>query len=342
MKSLWPSSLAIAIALFTATHQSAAQDCEPRDELSTCVASDNLWTHVGGGRWMSLAPTKTTPEDAVSFGFTPGFIYQPIGLRVSSPDPEGTTIAAVEAAVGATFHAGLGLTDDLQAHIAAPVVLFQEGASKADVIGAEEALPRSAIGDLRFGVTWSFLSREKLAGVGAGLAARFEIAAPTAQADAFSGYSSTTYAPGLSFDYKIGDFAFGADAAGRFRREVILATNVIGSQVALALGAGYDILDDGWLSVGVETFVLLSLSPQFDLQQNNLAMSSELVDGPVHAPMEWMVTTRTAGILDGDFRISVGGGSFIPTASDIAVTTPAFRLALALHYVFSYGDEDVD
>lgn len=328
-------SLVPALALVAFARPAAAQDsgapCFPRDELSTCIAADNLWPHAGGGRWFSHAPTQTTHEGAVSFGFVPSFIYQPIGLIVSSPDPEGTTIYAVEAALGATFVAGLGVTDRLEVGFAAPVVLYQEGASKADIVGSDQRLPRSAIGDVRFGASFGFLERAHDV-EGLGLSARFEIAAPSAQADAFSGHASATYAPGVAFDQRIGDFSYGVDLGGRFRRPVLLATNVIGSQVTLSLGAGYDILDDGWLSANLEAFAIFNLSSQYDLEQGSF--ESDIVDAGPLVPAEWLLSARTAGLLDGRFRISLGGGTFIPTSEDFAVTSPTFRVALGLHYVF--------
>ncbi len=331
--------LLTALVLLAIARPAAAQtsDCFPRDELSTCIAADNLWPHAGGGRWFSHAPTQTAAEGAVSFGFVPSFIYQPIGLRVSSPDPEGTTIYAVEAALGATFLAGLGVTDRLEVGFAAPVVLFQEGASKADIVGSDQRLPRSAIGDLRFGARFGILERAGDA-EGVGLSARFEIAAPSAQADAFSGHASASYAPGIAFDHRIGDFSWGVDVGGRFRRAVLLATNVIGSQLTVSAGAGYDFLDDGWLSANLEAFAVIHLSAQYDLEQGNF--ESDVVDAGPLVPAEWLLSARTAGMLDGRFRISLGGGSFIPTSEDVAVTTPTFRLALGLHYVLDVGGDD--
>ena len=53
-----------------------------------------------------------------------------------------------------------------------------------------------------------------------------------------------------------------------------------------------------------------------------------------------MVSAKTAGLLDGRFRASLGVGSFIPTADRSAVTTPAFRFALGIHYAFDLVGDD--
>jgi hypothetical protein len=55
-----------------------------------------------------------------------------------------------------------------------------------------------------------------------------------------------------------------------------------------------------------------------------------------------MLSARTAGLLEGRFVASLGGGTFIPTAADIAVTSPQMRVALALSYVFEAMGERED
>lgn len=334
----WLGLAAAAIAATTAG-SAHAQQCQPRDELSTCIASDNLWTHAGAGRWFSQAPTETVAAGAAVFSVVPTYYHRPIGLRISSPDPNGTTIFAVENALSATFAAGAGVTDRLQLGIAAPVMLFQDGAGKSDVVGSDERLPRSAVGDMRFGAQLSILRRDV---EGPGLSARFEMAAPTAHQDAFAGFQSATWAPGVAFDYRIGDWQLGADLCARIRQSNLLATNVIGSQIALSIGASWDIIDGGWLSAGIESFALFGLNHQFDLDTDPSELDADILDGPPHIPLEYMLSARTAGLLDGRFVASLGGGSFIPTSDDIAVTTPTFRVALGLHYVFVANDDDGD
>ena len=316
----------------------AQQECEPRDGLSTCVASDNLWLHPGGGQFLSQATSEALAPGATTFGFAPVFLHRPIGLTVSSADPDGTTIYAVENVFASTFLLGVGIAERLVATLAAPVILYQTGASKADVVGSDDVLPRSAIGDVRFGLGFVAIPREP-GEEGLGVAARFQFAAPSGQVDAFSGYGSTTFAPGAVVDYRIGDVTLALDLSARIRRAVTLATATIGPQIGTSLGVGYDVLDDGWLSVNLETWALFGTSSQRQLVEQPGAAPPVEEAGPPHIPMEWMLSVRTAALLDGRFRASLGGGTFIPTASSFAVTTPAFRAALSLSYVFRDVDD---
>lgn len=319
----------------------ADDPCNPRDGFSTCVAADNLWPHVGGGRWFSQAPTQTAPASSAAFGIVPTYYLRPIGLRIASADPEGTTIYAVDNAVAATFLLGIGVADRAQIHIATPVVLFQDGASKADVVGSDQALPRSAVGDMRFGVSVGILQRSPGAS-GPGLTARFEMAAPTGHDEAFVGHATSTYAPGLAFDYRIGPFSAGVDASVRVRDYVKLAGALIGTQIAGSVGVGYDFLDDDMLSANLEAWALFNVLQQNELtSQRGQFEAEEEPSDVLHIPAEWMLSVRTAGLLDGRFRASLGGGSFIPTTTDgLPVTTPAFRLALGIHYTYSLGPSE--
>ncbi len=339
---------AIAIAatsIFAHSGVAEAQDdpCRPRDGFSTCIASDNLWPHVGGGRWFSQAPTHTAPESSAAFSLVPTYYLRSVGLRVSSADPEGTTIYAVDNAVAATFLIGVGVSDRVQLHLAAPLTLYQDGASKTDIVGSDQALPRSSMGDMRFGAAVALVTRAPLA-EGPGLTARFEMTAPTAQDDAFTGFPTATWAPGAVFDYRVGPVTLGLDVGARIRDHVKLAGATIGTQISGSLGVGYDFLEDGMLSANLEAWALFNVLRQSELTSEPGQFIADEVESDVpHIPAEWMLSLRTAGLLDGRFRASLGGGSFIPTAVDgLPVTTPAFRLALGIHYVFSYGDDDRD
>ena len=335
------SSVALLLVVATAAVPARAGECAPSDGFSTCFASDNLWPQVGGSPWFSQAPTQTSPGSSASFGFVPSYIHRPIGLVVASPDPEGTTIYAAENALAATFLIGVGVTDRAQVHIAAPVMLYQEGASKSDVVGSDIALPRSAVGDMRFGASLSILQRERLMD-GPGLSARFEMAAPTGNTDAFVGYSTATYAPGVAFDYRVGPVELGADIGARIRDHVTIAGAVIGTQLTASLGVGYQFLDDDYLSANLEVFALVSPFEQSQLITQPGSPVPEVVPTTaVHAPMEWLLSLRTAGALDGRLRASLGAGSFIPVNTDaLGVTTPAFRLAASLHYAFAFTDAE--
>ncbi len=336
----WLIVLLVLILMGSAGDVLAQDDpCAPQDGFSTCIASDNLWPQVGGGRWFSQAPTQTAPKSSATVGLSPTYYLRPIGLSIASADPEGTTIYAVDNVVAATFLMGIGVTDRLQLHLASPIVLYQDGASKTDIVGSEQPLPRSAVGDMRFGAAYAIVPRALLQ-EGLGLTARFEMVAPTGRNDAFTGFATSTYAPGLSVDYRVARLSLGFDAAARIRDYVKLAGANIGTQISGSVGLSYDFFEDSLLSANLEAWALFNT-----LQQNDLVVepgqfiAEEEPSLTPHIPMEWMLSVRTASLLEGRLQTSLGGGSFIPTGGDLAVTTPAFRLAWSIHYRYSYGSD---
>ncbi|MBW2526898.1 MAG: hypothetical protein JRI23_22125 [Deltaproteobacteria bacterium] len=321
-----------------------ADDCQPSSELSTCVTADTVWPHAGDGRWFRIAPTQAVPHGSVAFGLVASYISRPIGLRVSSPDPEGTTIWAVDNSLLATYLMAVGLGDRLQLDLAAPVVLFQDGAGVADVEGSGELLPRSAVGDPRLGVNVSILQRPERQD-GPGLAGRFDISFPVGDETAFVSSGAPEYVPGISYDHRAGRVTWGADLSGRLRPTRKLAGARIGSQIGLSAGFMVDILADDWLSAGGEASLLGTIMEQQELTWD--ATELERVAEPSttpHLPAEWMVTVRSAGLLDGRLVTSLGGGSFIPTGGESPVTVPRFRFMLGVRYVprSEHAFSDVD
>jgi hypothetical protein len=328
-------TLGVAVVAWLVVPASArAQDdaCAPRDGFSTCIASDNLWPQPGGGPFVTQAPTQLPPRFSGTVGVVPTFYMRPIGFQVASPDPEGSTVYAVDRVLAATFLAGFSPADRLQVQLAVPAILFQDGAGKTDVVGAEEELPHSALGDLRLGVQYAFFARAHDGGPG--LSARFEIAAPTGRDDAFAGYPSTTWAPGIAFDYRLDRVLIGADLGARIRAPAELAGATLGSQISASLGASVDILDDGWLSAAAELWALFTLASQTEITRVPGTLETESETAPPHIPMEWLASVRTAGLFDGRFRISAGAGGLVPTAEHTAVTSPAVRVVLGVHHHF--------
>ena len=310
-----------------------ANECQPLHGLSTCLVADNLWPQSGGNRWLSLAPTQTIAAGSASFGFVASYISRPIGLVIGSADPEGTTVYAVDNALGATFLAGVGITERLHVGLAVPTVLYQDGAGTADVVGSEQELPRSAVGDLRWGVAVELLQRPASA-TGAALTGRFDLSAPTGDEAAFASAGTAVYVPGISFDHRVDRFQWSLDGAARIRGEHQLAGARLGTQLYAAAGASYDILADKWLSVGLEAFALFTLASQEQLVRDPGTGMSATADDDIHIPAEWLLWVQTAGLLDGQLSTSLSGGSFIPTGSHSAVTTPRFRFMLGIHYAY--------
>jgi OmpA-OmpF porin, OOP family len=328
------AALAALLASVLATGTtSAAETCRPASGLSTCIAADNLWPYPAAGPWTSLYPTTTTPAGMVQLGLELSYLSRPIGLRVSSPDPAGTTSYAVDDVLDSTFLLALGVTERLQLSVAVPVVLFQTGSGVSSVTGSSDTLPRSAVGDLRFGVGVALLPRPA-AEDGFALTGHFELGTPTGDRSAFITSGTAVYLPGLALQHRIGRFEWGVDAGARIRGSRVLAGASIGSQLSAAAGASVDILADGWLSANLETSWLFTLDEQQRLAWSSAA-SARVPEptGVPHIPAEWLLGVRSAGLLDEQLQLSLGGGSFIPTAADSAVTVPRFRFLFGVRYV---------
>ncbi len=237
-RSLALLTLPLAIVLLCGPAIADENPCQPSDGLSTCIASDNLWPYGGGGRWLSQAPTSTVPGGA-AFGFVNSYLHRPIGLVVASPDPAGTRVFAVEHALSATLLTAVGVNRWLHLDLAMPMMLFQEGASKADVVGSDQALPRSAVGDLRFGSHVVLLPNRP---AGVGLAVRFQMTAPTGQRDAFVSSPSASFAPGVSADCTLGALSLGVDVGqytpGSKWFNISPGTHSFGYNMEVSFGSG--------------------------------------------------------------------------------------------------------
>ena len=330
---------ALAVFALAALHASpsAAGDCD--GALSTCIDADNLWVHPGPTPWLALGGASTTPEDRMSFGLVVSYLSRPIGVRVASPDPEGTVIYAVDNAVDATFLWSLGITDRLELTVAAPVTVWQDGAGLADVVGSDEELPRSSVRDTRLGLAFAVLPRPRAGSAdGFALASRFEFTLPVADARAFAGSRTATFVPSLAADLRLGGLLFAGELGARIRGESELGGARVGSQLMAGAGASYEVLPKELLRVGAEAFALYT----FASQQPPMTERDEFDAGPALVPAEWIASARTAPLLGGDVSLSLAGGGPIPFADSSAITTPRFRFDLAIRYAPTGADGDAD
>ena len=329
--------LVLAAALTTLLAAEARADqCDPKGGVSTCVDADNLWPHAGGGRFYALGTTLTTPRGQLAFGLVGSFLKQPVGLRVASADPKGSTVYAVDDRFDASLLFALGVSDRLELTLAAPVTLYQSGAGLAGIVNGGEALPRSAVRDFRFGLSLALLSRPRVGEEkGPALTARMEFGAPLGTRTAFTGGLGATAVPSLVFDWRLGRVLVAAEAVARVRPEVPVAGATIGTQIGGSLGASVDVIRDRWLTVAAEAFALPTISAQRVDPRDPDAAARPLV------PAEWIASVSTARLLGGDLVISVGGGGPIPITSG-ALTSPRYRLDFALRYAPTGRDTDGD
>jgi hypothetical protein len=330
MQSAWIRALPfLALLSLLSAGEAAAADCRvvtPTGEaLSPCVDVDNLWPHPGGGPYFALGSTATTPRGSIAFGIVGSFFTQPLGVRVSSPDPAGSDVFIVDQVFDATLLLALGVADRLELTLAAPSTLYQNGAGLAAVVGSYPPQLRSAVRDLRFGFAMAIVRRPGNAS-GPALTGRFEVAAPTGSDGAFAKGPTAVLAPSLAFSWRIGRVDVSAEALARVRGEVMFAGAVVGPQVGGAVGASVDVLPDRWLGLGAELFALVTTSAQQHDPTDLAAATPPLV------PAEWIAHVSTAHFLGGDLTLSLGGGSSVPFTPRSAITSPRYRLDFAIRY----------
>ncbi len=330
----WPLALATLGSLASPGARAFA-DCAPA-RVSTCVDSDQLWPHPGPGPFFSLGSTTTTPAGQFSASLVTSYASRPIGLRVASADPAGTTFFAVEDAVDVTLLFAFGVTDRLELTVAAPMTVVQRGAGLAPYDGRDEDLTRSALRDVRLGFALS-LFRPRADASGFGLAARFEFASPTASASAFAGSGTVTYAPTLVASYRLGRVLASAEAGARVRGVADFGSSRVGSAASAELGVAFDLLRKKLGTVALEAFALPSLVKQ-------LPSEVDATDTASHAsvPAEWIASVSSAPFVDGDVAFALGGGGPIPLATAAPFGEPRFRFDLAIRYAPTGRDTDGD
>jgi OmpA-OmpF porin, OOP family len=304
-------------------------------QISTCIDADNFWPHTGAGPFLSLGATSTAPAGRISFGLVASYLSRPVAFRLSSPDPAGTTIYALDNVVDATLLWSVGISDRVEISLAAPMTLYQDGPGLDAALGTSATVGRSAIRDLRFGTAVRLLERPRIGeDRGPALTARLEFAAPLGSRDVFASAGSAVALPSLTFDERLGRLGLSAEIGARLRKEQPFADVVVGSQLSAALGASFDVLPGRRLTVSAEAFGLYTLARGETTAAG--AASARLV------PAEWIAGITTAPALAGDVSLSLGGGGPIPLAGEPGLTSPRFRFELALRYAPLGRDTDAD
>jgi hypothetical protein len=315
----------VGVALALAPRVSRASDCQPRSGLSPCVDADDLWPHAGGGSFFSIGTTSTTPAGSVAVGLVGSFFKHPIGVRVASADPAGSTVFLVDDALDATLMLAFGITRRLELTAAAPATIYQDGAGIAAIVGGASPAPHSAARDVRFGLAMTIVERP-LDASGAALVGRLEFVAPSATRDAFAGGATAVMWPSLAFSYRLGRVDLAAELGARVRGATALANAVVGTQIQAALGASVDILRERWLAAGAEAFALCTTARQLADARDAGAGTPPLI------PAEWIAHVSTSHLAAGALTLGVGGGTTLPLTSHFALTSPSYRLDLAVRY----------
>jgi hypothetical protein len=339
-----------------------AQDCRT-PILNACVNSETLWVRPGASRFLALASTDTAPRGQFGFGVVTAYQSRPIVLRVPSPGPPGSDQYAVDNQLTAHFMWNYGLTDRLEVNMVMPVTLGQSGSGLAPIT-AGASLPSAALRDMRFGVSYSILQRARVAPElgsssqdpvvgpsaastvrtgpdGFGLAARFDVSAPTGSSGAFATEPGAVLSPGVVMDYRKGRIFAASELALRLRRTSEVLGARVGSQLFAGLGVGVDILPNELLSAIAEVRVLPGFAQQADVFLVDGRYLSR-GNGATAAPAEWTLSARTASLFGGDLSIMLGGGGALPLSDDSAFGNPRFRFDLSVRYAPLGRDTDGD
>jgi OOP family OmpA-OmpF porin len=299
--------------------------------LSPCINDDTLWPHAGRARFVQVGSGETLPEAQLGFGVVATYLSRPVVFQLPSPGGTGSDQYAVNQQANATFLWAYGVTDRLELDVALPITLGESGGGLAPITGGA-TLKDTAVRDLRLGFAYELVphgdarprptSDTETApttnlGREWGLAARFDLSAPTGDRDQFAGERSAVFVPSVAADYRHpGGLIAGVEAGARLRPTTDLLTARVGSELLVAAGAGYEILPHELLTVAVEAWVLPMIVAQSD--------GSHIV------PAEWQVSVRTSPLRHGDLSVQMSGGG--PLDSPPPITTPDFRFTLGVRW----------
>jgi OOP family OmpA-OmpF porin len=343
------SVLAVGAACVAASARPARADsCGPA-LLSTCINDDNFWPHAGPSQFLAIGSAETVARGQVGFGLVTSYLSRPIALHLSSPGPGGSEAFAINDQVNGTFLWSYGVSDRLEVDAALPITFGQGGAGTSPITGAnpQTSLQETALRDLRFGFAYALIPRARVdpraasAGHLFAVTARFEMSAPTGDQNQFGGERTAVWLPSVAGDFRKGPVFAGLEVGARLRPIAELAGARVGSQIALAAGAGYDILPRELLSAVLEARALPTFAEQHDTQELPTGLVST-PNGKSIAPAEWTLSVRSAPLRGGDFSLQLGGGGPIPFSSDAAITNPRFRFSLSIRYEPLARDTDRD
>jgi hypothetical protein len=313
----------------------AAADCTPAGGLSSCVDADTLWLPAAPTRFIGIPAAHLDPSLRFSAGVGLGFLTRPVVLTAPSPDPDGREIEVIGSAWTLTALWSQPVLPWLVLDAAVPVTVHQSGTGLAGITSQEGSpIGSTALRDPRVASTTS-LYRSRLTSRGRfDLASRLTLSLPLGSPDRLAGGRSVVVAPTVVLELGSGVFVGGSEVGARLRQPVELAGARIGSELVTSLGAG--IQPTAWLSLALEARLLPALTSQSTATSRRTGVSDVSL-----VPAEWLASAR-ASLPQPGLSLQVGAGGGIPLSSErpsgrsveqfAAVTSPAFRLVLAVRY----------
>lgn len=288
-------------------------------ETSGCIDSETFWPHAGPRRLMTVGGTETIAQGNVGFGLVGSYQSRPVTIQ--TPTGAGPMSRnAIDNQITSTFLFSYGITKKLEIDAALPVTIFQDGTGMQPITGGAP-LHDTAARDLRFGIAYALIPH---------LAARFEMSAPTGDKNGqLAGDRGAVWIPSIAGDLRMGRFFAGAELGARLRATTGLLGARVGSQLVIAGGAGVDVLEKQRLSFVAEVRTLPILVEQRIATQTDQGITTQ-PGGGIVAPTEWMVSARSAPLLEGDVTLQLGVGGAITDPSNTPITVPRLRVALAI------------
>jgi hypothetical protein len=310
------SAFAIACAAVVGTLPGVARATTCAGPVSPCVNDDTLWPHPGSSYFQAVGGSDTVGASQLGFGLLVSYLSRPIVLALTSPGG-GSQAYAVNDQANGTFMWSYGVGRRLELDLALPLTFGQGGTGLAPVSGGA-GLNDTAVRDMRFGLTYALVQKAH-GGLPAqentwGLAARFDVSAPTGDRDQFAGERSGVFVPSVAADGKVGRFYGAVETGARIRPITDLLGARIGSQLLGALGVGVNLLADERLSAGLEAWAL----PSLVTQSNGAAL----------IPAEWQLSLRSSPLASRELAVQLGGGGGL----DDSLTTPRLRFTLCVRW----------
>ena len=322
---------ALFFAYFCGRAQPAFAACTG---LTPCFDANSLWLPAGHSEFLSLPDTRTDAPGQLSFGAAAELLHGPVTGHVSSPDSGGRDVHVVDYAQDLSLSFALGLVERLELTATLPARLYQNGAGAGglDSQSASSVAP-TVLRDPRLALAYSFDDLLRMPELGA--RAALEASLPFGDEAAFAGERGVVLAPSLTFGARFERVATRLELGARLRESSDYGDVHFGDQGLIALGVGGDVFTRGLLFVSVEAFALPPLG------SNRAPTASSTLTAERWFPAEWLLAASTTFRPHGQWQLSASFGTGLPFSSEtragaseefLAVTTPAWRSVLSLHF----------
>jgi outer membrane protein OmpA-like peptidoglycan-associated protein len=146
----------------------------------------------------------------------------------------------VDTRIGGELMFAYGITDHIEASVAAPIIMFQDRQSMNSVAtsGTVESIARVGLGDLRLAAKFQLLQQ---AHHRIDVAIMPVVSIPTNTSTAFLGQSTVQFAPELAVTRQFDTWRIGWNVGYRTRPSVIVANLKVNDEIFSRIGVGYQL-----------------------------------------------------------------------------------------------------